>query len=760
MDREASFHAIVGSVPLLGNLAATMVQYPSQHRPDPSEASQGLHPPTDRKRAKPGAESDAGIMKTTGRGYGPRDSARAQALDGSTLAQGLRQWAASLLFVSWAMVGAAQAQSFDSVVVFGDSSSDPGNAAHLQNQQLPANLRYPDGTNFSTNPDWVWTQYLEQFYKDSGQYKPTESGGTNYALGGARITRDLPSLSQSDQFLSIGGQMGRYFSSPNGGKADPDALYVIWGGGNDLNLAGSDGALTRVGEALASANDIPSATIARFVIARFSDDLANLQQTAQIAASDYLGQIQYLQEKGAKNIVILNLPPLGDTPGVLQIDRALSTMPGVNIPVKDLINRNGSLQFNQTLDDGLPGLDHGIIAIDVHGLFEEITREPGKYGFQNITEAACTGRAIPGLSFNDACGPANQGYPYTYNPNTKDTYLFADNIHASGAVHKMLANVVTSTISAPVQVSLAGEGALSVARVHRDAVAQQGSMRIQLPGTNLQLWSAGALAQEDQEVLPTIGSNSADLDVVTLGINRDWSAGVSVGAAVSFGNHHNTTRGATLDSAAALWSLDGRWQRGPLQLKGGLAFGRTGVAIARNIMLGPAERTEKGGTTVSHFGANVDLDYTLPSDGNRFRHGLSAGLGWMNQHTDDYREEGSRSTAMNFAEFSRYSLILRGGYGIEAAHNFRGVPIRPYARIGYERELQTDPVRVSAGVNSMPGAGFSLDGLTPSVDAAVLGVGAVASVQENMEARLDYTLRTGDQSHRSHQFELGLGLKL
>lgn len=704
-------------------------QHPSRHRPNPSQASRGLH------------------------GANAKVSPRVPVPGGSTLARDLRPvLGASLLLAGWAMAGAAQAQSFDSVVVFGDSVSDPGNAAYIQNLQLPANLRYPDGTNFSTNPDWVWTQHLEQFYGDVGQYDPR---GTNYAFGGARVARDLTTLSPGDQYSSISGQMGRYFDSLNGEGANPDALYVLWGGANDLNLAGSEGALARVGAALESGNDIPAA------VTRFSSDLASLPQTAQTAASDYLGQIQSLQEKGAKTIVIWNLPPLGDTPGALRIDRALSTVPG-NLPVQDLINRNGSLRFNQTLADGLSSLGHGVVAIDVHGLFQEITQEPGKYGFQNVTEAACTGTPIPNLGFNDACGPANSGYPYTYDPNTKDTYLFADNIHPSGAAHQMLANVVTSTLSAPVQVSLAGEGALSVARMHRHAVARRGSTTIPLNGTNtnLQLWAAGALAQEDQDALPTLGGSSADLNVVTLGISRDWDAGVSVGAAVSFGNHHNTAQGATLDSAATLWSLDGQWQRGPLQLQGGLTLGSTAVDIERTIVLGPAQRMEQGSTTVSHFGANLDLDYTLPNSGNHFRHSLSAGLGWINQDTDGYREGGHHSTAMNFAKFSRRSLTARAGYGIEAARNLGGTPLRPYARIGYERQLETDPVRVSAGMNSMPGASFSLDGVKPAADTAVLGVGAVADVYEHMEARLDYTFRTGDQSRRSHQVELGLTLKL
>ena len=70
---------------------------------------------------------------------------------------------------------------------------------------------------------------------------------------------------------------------------------------------------------------------------------------------------------------------------------------------------------------------------------------------------------------------------------------------------------------------------------------------------------------------------------------------------------------------------------------------------------------------------------------------------------------------MNFAKFSRRSLTVRGGYGIEATHKIRGIPLHPHVRVGYGRELHTDPVRVSAGMNAMPGA--------------------VADVHENMRAQ-------------------------
>ena len=94
------------------------------------------------------------------------------------------------------------------------------------------------------------------------------------------------------------------------------------------------------------------------------------------------------------------------------------------------------------------------------------------------------------------------------------------------------------------------------------------------------------------------------------------------------------------------------------------------------------------------------------------------------------------SPAMNFAKFSRRSLTVRCGYGIEATHKIQGIPLRPHARVGYGRELHTDPVRVSAGMNAMPGTSFSLDGLKLSADTAVLGVGAVAGVHEHAVSKL------------------------
>ena len=383
----------------------------------------------------------------------------------------IRRGPAAFLAMLCTLANAAQAQPLNAVIVFGDSLSDPGNAADLQNRQAPPHLQYPEGTNFSTNPDWVWTQYVEQFYGGPGEHRPLEKGGTNYAMGGACISTEPSSTKGCNEQTSVQRQMMRHFSAY--GRADPDSLYIVWGGSNDLNLVGPQGSLTAVGQALALGS--PSAI--RESVHMLSDHLNHLGGISKKAALDYLEQIKFLQNQGAKKTVVLTMPPIGFAPGVRQISETLSDPPpsfenlisslvsgDPNLGrLSAVINENAVDQFNQTFADGLQELDHGIIVIDVYSLFQNIVRDPEGHGFSNTTQAACHQTPVFNLSgfselrfFNDACGPANDeyGYPYIYEQGTNSTYLFADNVHPSGAANRILADLVTTAISASAQVLL------------------------------------------------------------------------------------------------------------------------------------------------------------------------------------------------------------------------------------------------------------------------------------------------------------------
>ena len=274
--------------------------------------------------------------------------------------------------------------------------------------------------------------------------------------------------------------MTRYLADHGG--ANPDSLYILWGGSNDLNLVGPQGSLTAVGRALA----LGSPTAITDSVHRLSRQFNDLSRRSRKAASDYLQQIKFLQDQGAETVVILNIPPLGLAPGVRQISEALSNPPaGLETLMASLvssdprlgsvsifINENAANQFNQTLVDGLAKLDHGIIAVDVHGFVEDIARDPKNYGLTNVTQAACHQTSVFGSGFselsffNDACGPAQAeyGYPYAYEQGANATHLFADAVHPSGAANRMLADLVIATISASAPVAVTQEDQHAVPR--------------------------------------------------------------------------------------------------------------------------------------------------------------------------------------------------------------------------------------------------------------------------------------------------------
>jgi phospholipase/lecithinase/hemolysin len=97
----------------------------------------------------------------------------------------------------------AEPPSFSSLVVIGDSLSDSGNAG-----------RFSDGP--------VWVEHVAD--RLAVTLRPSRLGGTNLAVGGARVTGTPTDLrGQADAFLAA-----------RGGRLDPAALYVVWGGANDL----------------------------------------------------------------------------------------------------------------------------------------------------------------------------------------------------------------------------------------------------------------------------------------------------------------------------------------------------------------------------------------------------------------------------------------------------------------------------------------------------------------------------------------------
>ena len=248
----------------------------------------------------------------------------------------------SVFFTLAPIAGHATSPTFSHLFVFGDSYCDVGNVFIATHGAEPTAPYYMG--RFSNGP--IWVDHVAG-YLGLAPLKPSLAGGTDFAFGGAEVT--TPTTTPEGTIPSIPQQVGLYLES-TGGKADPNALYIIEGGGNDI-LDATSGSPQQLG----------------FEIA------------AGIAESELL-----LRRAGARHFLIPNLFNVGLVPAAAgNVAFATAATAAVNKSLNGLLALEGLLE----------GIH--IVRLDVFGLQNAIVADPFHFGFTNLT-MPCT--AIPSLS--------------------------------------------------------------------------------------------------------------------------------------------------------------------------------------------------------------------------------------------------------------------------------------------------------------------------------------------------------------------------
>ena len=255
----------------------------------------------------------------------------------------------------------AIAATFSQIVVYGDSLSDLGRASALTGGAAPPYSALTNG-KFSNGP--LWIEYLAAKLDINKDPKPT-----NFAVGGAT------SGTGNTILPVLGGVLDQV---TNNSVSDPDALYVVWGGANDYLGAGIIDPKVTVGN-LAS-------------------------------------EIKTLIGRGAKNILVPNLPNLDQLPVTLGTPNAA----GLNLLTQ---GHNAGLAASiASLSGFFPSVKLSLL--DVNSLFGNIVANPGNFGFNNVTNGcllvSCT---------------------------TPDTYLFWDTIHPTTAGHRLIGDLAFNAVS-------------------------------------------------------------------------------------------------------------------------------------------------------------------------------------------------------------------------------------------------------------------------------------------------------------------------
>lgn len=563
------------------------------------------------------------------------------------------------LAVAFAVPAAPAGAQWSNFVFFGDSLTDAGTYFPV----VPPGLG-----RFTTNPDLVWAQVLGARYGFT--ITPANQGGTDFAQGGARIALlpGVPNNPPTATALPIASQVAQQLAA----GIDPGAVYALWGGGNDI--------FTQLG--LAQAGAITSAQAQAAVI---------------LAATQYVQQVAALQAAGAQNIIVFNLPDIGQTPS------GRAGGPAASAQISAITNL-----YNNTVQAGLDALGGNVLRVDINAFFAPIVANPAAFGFVNATSPACG--ATPSL----LCGRAN-----LVAPDANQTFVFADGVHPTGAAHAGIAALVASLIEAPFHAATLTEGPLAVEQATFRAVDARmwSGLNTPIAQKGLNLWASYDFANPDLDFGRVINGD-ADLHTFSFGGDMRISTHLLAGAAAHFstykaryaaGNHKLEETSATIYAGYG----SGPWYLGTSLLVGDLDY----KDVRRSFDVGIVQRTERGDTGGWHWAFRVLGGYWL--NAGNLLHGPFAKLVWQEAEVDSFSEGAGAATALRYAEQTRKSLIGSLGWQVQGQWG----AVRPFGRVTWEYEFKDDARTVTSSPVGIGGS-FVTSLRRPDKHWALFNVGA------------------------------------
>jgi outer membrane lipase/esterase len=279
---------------------------------------------------------------------------------------------------------------FQTMVTFGASLSDNGNACNLSTSNCPPSPPYASG-RYSNGPLWIDTVAA----KYGASARPSRTGGTNFAYAGAR-TGTVPGVTTPASVPSMVVQVEQHLASV-GYVAQAQSLYVV-----DASTVGNN-----ISDALTLSATDPTAPV----------------KVLTQAVTDVVGIIQRLYAAGGRHIAVLNAPNVGATPRVQALGPA-----AVAGATQLSAQFNGALaQQIAILKATAPGLN--VYVADFFALNQQIAANPAAFGFTNVTQPCFnTGVAPPTVCANAA------------------QYAYWDVFHPTQAAGAYMAKILTDAI--------------------------------------------------------------------------------------------------------------------------------------------------------------------------------------------------------------------------------------------------------------------------------------------------------------------------
>ncbi len=346
--------------------------------------------------------------------------------------------------------------AFSSMVSFGDSLSDAGTykvgtVAAVGGGKFtingPAGLIWTEriAADIGTTSCPAQTGLLPNVPGFTGAAVVNNTSCTNYAQGSSRVSNIYGPFSQTLQAapfyqVNIGllavpvSQQVATHLARKGGSFSGTELVTVLAGGNDtlmnINAVGqaAGGGAAAVGAAITAG----WSTTVQGQVAAGGAAAVNAAATAAVttlgaAGAELAGLIKtQIAAKGAKYILVVNLPDVSQTP----------RFPPTDAPTRALVNQMVTT-FNTQLVAGLAGVQ-GVVLVDAYSQGRDQIANPAQYLLSNVTTPACSSTAPsnPLLGFSLGCNATSLIAGDTSH------YLFADEVHITPFGNQLLAQFV------------------------------------------------------------------------------------------------------------------------------------------------------------------------------------------------------------------------------------------------------------------------------------------------------------------------------
>ena len=551
------------------------------------------------------------------------------------------------------------AQAIQGFTVFGDSLSDNGNAFRATNGLFPPSPPYFNG-RFTNGAVWIEDLATSLNLTTANfAFGGATSGTTNTAIP------FLPGVTtQVNSFLQ---------SSP---RLSPDRVFVVWAGANDYLGGGVTNPAVPVGNISAI--------------------------------------LQRLTAAGAEKLIVVNLPDLGKTPGVLT-----NPVQSAGLTQLSAAHNQGLSTVLQTLAQTQPNVN--IIPIDVAALLNQVITDPARFGFTNVTQPCLN------LAAGTVCPNPNQ-------------FLFWDALHPTAAGHQIISDFALNILTAPQTIVPQAEIALSVAqRPTRDLNGRLVTLRspVQNLDQKLGVFVNGDYNFGNQDSSDRSSGFDFDTKGVTVGADYRLTNDLALGLAFNYGHNssdlNNDLGKVKIDSYSL--SAYGSYSREKFYADALVNYGWNDFDIDRAIKV-TGFQSANASTSGNQFSIRLNSGYNFGRD--QLSVGPMLGVRYSKVTIDGYSERNGSILNLNVGSQKADSVILN--VGAQLSYDFRSpsATVTPFITANYEHEFANGSREITTELVSQPGIPNRTSTGNPDRDFVRLSAGLQTQFANNLSIGVGY----------------------